>query len=262
MARTLRETLQQQLEQPPQAPQLGQTEEAQRLLGAKTGKATGPGTAPRRSAQKERMQQQQTRLAGRQQATKGALAGLGIQEQEQGIQEQQQQQLADIEERRKNIDSVFDRRADEIADQLARGRKELGTQKYVSGMEQVGIVARLENDKYIYNLQAEGRRNRLDSELAFKEAFARDKFSDMASIFRDDIAFKQMMDMDKREFAEQLAHIDINAAIEAARDARKQQQTAMIFQGVGELIEMPGDAIKVMSQAPELASGFQGGGTG
>ena len=152
MAKTLRETLQQQLEQPPQAPALGQTEEAQRLLRAKSGKAAAPGATPRRSAMQERMAQQQTIAAGKQQQAAGALAGLGLQEQEAAVEQQQQEQLANLEQRQLDIDSAFSRRADEIVDQLSRGQKELGAQKYAAGLEKLGTVARLQNSKYISDL--------------------------------------------------------------------------------------------------------------
>lgn len=117
--------------------------------------------------------------------------------------------------------------------QFETGQKTLRTQQDISDLEQVGFGLRLQNDQYINQLQDIGQRQRLDDQLSFKKQLAQTVFQDQQDILQNEIAFNRMMDADDREFAEELAQMDINYAMQVADNAAKSAATRQIATGIG-----------------------------
>lgn len=234
MAKTLMDTIRGNLEQPGgQSQQADQTERTQSLLRAKLGKAGGIGTTPRISSIQEQQAQQQTRLGQQRQQTEGMLRGAELGQQERAIQVREQEQLADIGERRQDIEQRFNLQSSNILSELEREGRKLDDKRQTAKMEQLGFQLRLQDKAYLADLEREGRRARLDDSLSFKEQLAKDNFADMEELFRDKIDFRQLANMSDREFKEELARMDANYAMEMAHEAEKQQAKMAKWQAIG-----------------------------
>ncbi len=96
----------------------------------------------------------------------------------------------------------------------ARQAKAAGDQAAVeAALDQAAFNRRLSNEKYVQTLQQEGALQRLDDSVSFKEALQNDVFAEEASTLKDYLGWKEWMSQDENQFREQLATIDINAAI-------------------------------------------------
>jgi hypothetical protein len=214
------------------------TEQARGLLRAKTGKAvTSEGPVASEIAETQASQ-----AAG--QAVQSALRGAGLQQQ------QQQEQLATIEQKSdqelENLDLALtqqaketQRRIDEAFTKLSQESSQLDAQKQAALYEQLGSDLALQNEKYIADLQNEATRRRLDDKAQADLALQSAVFSDMMDLLESDIEFRKALDADDRVFAEKMAQIDVDAALNIALQQMKTEAMASNYQqvasGVGKL---------------------------
>jgi len=132
------------------------------------------------------------------------------------------QQFAETKQR-------FDLMAKDILDDLERGRARMTNREELHAIEMAGAAQRLANDKYMYELQDIARRNRLQDSMSFADALQKSVFKDEIDLFRDNVAFNELMDADDATFKKWLADIDINTALQiAAADAAAVNKRAMI----------------------------------
>lgn len=213
-----------------------QTQQVQQLLTTKaTGRATGPGAAPKATNIQEQVALSQARLQQQelQQAGKEAATQLGMQEQE--ATQQYEQSVADLDEKRISIQEQYQRQVEAVFRDLSRGTRELDFQKDAARAEQLGFQLRLSNDKYVNDLKREGARSRLTSEIAFKEALTLSIFAEEEKLYRSSLAFKSMIDAEDRSFNEKLAQMDMDLAQELAAAETDAMQTAAMYSGVAEM---------------------------
>lgn len=109
----------------------------------------------------------------------------------------------------------------DILDDLERNKAIYTQDKKNLALESVAAAQRLSNDKYIYELEDIGRRQRLDSSLGMKEALNKAVFENQLAIAKDDYAFKALLEMDEAEFKKALAAFNnqtrlLNAGQQAA----------------------------------------------
>lgn len=234
-AKTLREVLQQRLEAPAAIPQLGQTQEAGRLLQAKTGQAIGPGTVPARSQQQELAAQQQTIQQSEQQQFEGALAGEELRLAEQNQEQRLDLGLQGIDEKRKETENRYKQQVAGIAADLLAGEKRLDAQEYQTRMEQVAQSARLNNKLYIQNLEQAAQEKRLNTELGFKQAMYQTVFQDDLALFSNDLSFRAMMDASDRQFNESIRMLSAQDALSVAEADIQTAKTSAMWSGVAGL---------------------------
>lgn len=214
---------------------LGATEQVQNIQRASTGKAAGP-VGPRASALGERQAAVQSQQALGQIAQQGRLQGLQqqqtaeAQEQAAGIASRQ------LEQKRQFVRDDANKKMEGLRADYSRALEEGDFARAQAAAEQASFLTRLGNEKYINELQMEGKRARLDNEVDFKKAFKEQQYADTMDLLEDNIEFKKLMAADDREFEEQLAQISaadalkiLNARIEAGM---KQQ----MYSGIGSMI--------------------------
>jgi len=233
--KTLAETLNKQLTTPTPAPSLGQTEQAQGLLRAKVG-AAGTGTeGPRRSSIQEIAAAQDTQSQLAQGDLANKLQGKQLLQAEEEQTVKTEQQFLNLGEDRENMKAQMARQTNEILNQFESGIKQLDSARDKAALEQVGFMLRLQDDKYIADLQQNAQRLGLNNDLKFKEEITRTAFEDDMDIFKSNIEFQTFMNMDNRKFQLQLANMDINFAMQMASRELDSQKTQALFTGLGTL---------------------------
>lgn len=237
------DNVKQQMQSPLQQPTSvgGQTESIRSLLRAKSGKASVPDSGPKQSSIQEKMAEQQTKLAGQQLQQQGQIAAAQLGEQEADIQQRTEQQEATFLDRLTTMQDDLDRRSSQLLDQFSRGQKSLQSDRDLMDLEQAGFISRLQNKQYIDRLQREGQQLRLDNSLDFAAEFAKQKMGEYTNLFRDELDFKRMMDMDDREWAREVSEMDINDALDVADAAARQTSSEQMFSGVSSLISTATD---------------------
>jgi len=198
-------------------PELGTTNQISKLLAAKSGKAMIPGASgPRQSALGERIAARETELGQKALGEQATITGEQQAQQSADITQRSEQQDTRFEEQRATQRATFDRQANTLLDNFIRDNKVLETSKDIQNIEQVGAGLRLNNKKYIDNLQMEGQKSRLDDKLEFKAKLAQDIFADSEDLLMSQYSFDTIMKADDREFAEEIGKIDAAAALDMA----------------------------------------------
>lgn len=126
--------------------------------------------------------------------------------------------------------------SNQLLGDLERGKKELNSEQAQLQLEQLGFNLRLANDRYVFNLQSEGIKNRLTNKYAFDEAL-------QAAVFGNDyVVAKQAADdaielgADKQKRLRAIAKIDLESAIALAGMQAAAYRTAAIAGGVSSVI--------------------------
>lgn len=237
MATNLLDTIKKNMApQEPVAPALGQTQAVQRLLQAKRGKAAAPTAGPAASSMQERIMGQQVRAGQQQLQTQAAISQAQQEEQAADITQREEIQKAGFEQQLKAGQQQLERQTTNILNDLSRGEKQLAGKEYVSKINQITAGLRLSNDQYIFGLQDAGRRARLDTDLGFKEAAYREIMAAELDYLRDEQKFTAMMNADTREFQEEVAKMDINAALDIANVNTQTMNTQAKYEGASQMI--------------------------
>lgn len=211
------------------------TFQAQRLLRGKTGKVVSGGTAPRMSNIGEQAVVDQTRAGLAEVATQSKLQSAQIEQKHEQIDAEAKLQGRQLDEQQLSQMDRFQNQADEIMTQLSQGQRELDLNRDKMKLEYVALNLRLANEKYIENLQLEGQRSRLDSEIFFNEELSKALFDEELEMFRSDMDFRAMMSADDREFNELLFNMDVEHAQRMAKMARDAANQRAIWEGIGTL---------------------------
>lgn len=218
------------------APELGQTQRVQGLLEAKAGKALADDSGPARSTIGETSAALQTKTALQDQSLQNKLQSASI-GQEAAAQE------VKVEEERKNLGSqleeyrsAFERQSDNLLRDFERDSRQLDDTRTQAKTEQLGFLLRLQDKQYIDQLQMEGEKARLNTNLGFKEAAFRSQLEDNMTLFRNDQMFKKFVNSSEREFRDQLSKMDINYAMQVASNAQQAANQQSIFSGIGNVV--------------------------
>lgn len=235
-------------------PVADETGTVQQLLSARKGivgpaSALGPrGLSVAEAGARAGAQQElaQTSQAGQLQATQ---LGQAAQEQQQ----QQQSQAANIEFQRQQNKLQSRIQTEAILRNLEQGRTALAEDKRQAGMEQVAANLRLQTDSYINQLQLEGARSRLQDDLSFDRAMKQQIASDNISLLQLKLNNQSLLDSNDRDFKKQLAQIDMDTAVQMAKqDAAFAAQQGQI-QTFGQLATTGIGAYGKLAERPSTA---------
>jgi hypothetical protein len=232
----LLDSINKQLGTPGQAPALGATQQVGGLLRAKLGKASTTGAVPAQSNVQEQLAQQDTQNQLKSVANVGAIQGEAMQQQAADQNLQASQQQAQHQETRAGLQDQFSRQTNQILDDLRNNRAQLNTSQQLAKMEQAGFMIRGMNDQYVNELKRQGQLGRLNNNVNFREAAAQDIMSDEMELFKNQMEFKQMFDMNDRAFNEQLSAMSDNFALKMGDIAAKEASSQMMFSGASSAV--------------------------
>lgn len=236
MARSLIESIQGDLGMKQTAKASEGTQGASKLLRSKlTGKGTGV-SAPTTTSDATVAATQQTQAGLTQVQQQGSVAASQVagQDAQQQLRDQQAMTQADID--RQAIEQSFDIEQENLIRELSRSDRTLDNQRTIANLEQLGFMAALSDKQYIEKLQNTGRMNRFDDDLTFREGLQSQVFSDSQDLFRGDLDFKSLLKADSREFADMMAGINIDHALDIADHTASTASTRQVIQGVGGVV--------------------------
>lgn len=122
----------------------------------------------------------------------------------------------------------------DIYAEVAKSQSALGLEKSKSVIEQLTHYAAMSDQDYLNQIKSIGAQRRLDDDLNFrKEAVRVAMGTDMQSLNRQ-FDFKRLLNMDSRAAKEELSKMDINTAIDLAKQASKEQAYTNMIVGTTE----------------------------
>lgn len=127
--------------------------------------------------------------------------------------------VTELEQRQSYVDKTTS-----MLNDLSRGKETLDLQKNGAKLEQLGHDLRMSDDKYVFNLQLEGDRARLDNQLSFQEQLMRTIFGDMEKLTQEDANFAKALAGSAADFQRYLGQMD---AGQAGRIARQEAREAV-----------------------------------
>lgn len=218
-----------------------ETQAAQQLARATTGKQVTGGATPRIQNQAEQagMQMEDAQRAQLQfQAGAQArdLEREGQEQQEQFETEQEKLQLQKIGTQQK-----YQQELGQVLDQWQQEKQVGQFRRQQARTEHAGFLMRLSSEKYENRLQIEGARARLNQEMAFREEMQRTIFRDEIDLLEDDLDFRALLNADERQFKEFLAQMDLDYSIKIAEQKRIVQNIQAKGQATDALMKAGGD---------------------
>jgi hypothetical protein len=195
---------------------LGTTAAAEKMIQAGTGKAATTTTAPVTSTIGEQLAVQQTQQELAKVGDQAQLATADIEQKAATQKSREQLATEELDQKRSNYLNQYYNETSAVLSQLERERSKMTQEEQIAKLEQVGFNLSLANDKYVYGIQDQGRRQRLDDETGFRIALQEAVNADMIDLFEDNIDWQKAFDMSEREYTDWLASMDINKAVELA----------------------------------------------
>lgn len=264
MAKTLLESIKQQMSTKPAAPVPGETERTREALRAKTGAAVAAPGGPRRTAMAEQAEIEKTSAAGEQVAAAGTIAGQQLAQQAEAQESAAEQATADLKQRQEANKQQVQQTFDSMINELRRGKETLTAQQKQANLEQLGFLYAHNNDKYVYALQDKGRRERLDDATEFDKQMTKSIIGHETEMALGEETWRDLMASDEREFRDKLSQMDLDAAIALADAEARQAQGAAMYGGLSQVLGggLQYAASRPTSSKPESGAGQSATSTG
>ena len=212
------------------------TQRIQELQRGASGRAISGDSGPKQSDLAERIALSDSRQAATEQYDQAKLA-------EEDLTTRMTAQFQQFDDAKlKELETAIGRK-EQMAQQsaallgnLRRSEQQLDFNRDAAKIEQIGFTLRLNNDKYINQLNDMGTRARLDDAAVFQEELLRSVFADEIELLNSDLDFKRLLTLDNNAFLKELADMDINSASELANIQIKSQQLGSMYEGAGQVL--------------------------
>tara|TARA_R110000868_G_scaffold79157_1_gene225399 strand:+ start:174 stop:1010 length:837 start_codon:yes stop_codon:yes gene_type:complete len=201
------------------------TSQLSTLLRAKSGKAVGaPATAISTQQEQAAVAQAGQAMQPIQQAA--TLQQVEQQQQARGIEQQVGQQQAQIAQSRQANQVKTQLQTQQLLQDLEQNKGKIDANRYQASMEQLGQNLRLNNQKYVDNLQREGSRARLNDDIQFREQVAKSVLQDNKSLLEKQLGNRSILSASDREFSIAMARMGVQDAWQMFRNESNAQQSA------------------------------------
>lgn len=214
---------------------------ASQVQTGKAGTGQAAGDAELSNIQQQ-LAEQQTAAAAEQLQQEGTMAATELGQQQEAAEMQVSQQEFETQERKLNLTQQYQQTLSNMITDYEQNFAKLDVKKQQAKLEQIGFLMRLADEKYMTQLQLNGKRARLENEYVFKENLQRAIFQDELDLLSDNLTFRRLLNMDDREWKEQMQDLDIEFAIELAMAEAKSSTTQALFSGIGTLASTGGQA--------------------
>lgn len=212
-----------------------QTSRARQLLAAKSGKQIGAAQLAPQSAVAEAVAGDQTRQQLEALKPAGQLAAAQVGQQQAELAAAETGARADLDLRRQQLAQQNNIRKQQLLADAAREGRKLDFDRDAAKLEQIAHTMRLADKKYTDKLEMEGQRQRLDNELAFKEALQKSIFGSNTDLLTQGLGNKSVLEASDREFAERMGQMDIETALKFADNEMRDAKQAATIGAVGSL---------------------------
>lgn len=210
------------------------TGEIKSLLAAKRGRI-GPATGLQGRSLTEAAAQQQTQEQLSQAATQATMTQQAIGQAQAEQQAEQAAREAAITGQQAESRLQTRIKTESILQGLEQGRAELSEDKRQSALEQATSLLRLQNKKYIDDLQREGDRARLQDSVRFNEELARAISAENQAMLGDWFKTKEMLDANQRDFEKRMEQMSASDVLAAMRAQTRFGETQAAIGGAAEL---------------------------
>lgn len=230
MASNLLDTIRANSQPQPQ----GVTDETQRLqtlLRARSGKSLSGGPVAASNLQ-ETAAVDQANLQLGQVGQQAVMQSEELAQQEAGQAQQIAIQKQEIEQGRRFNTIQNQIRTDALLQDLEQNKGRIGADREKAVVAQVAQNLRLQNQKYIDDLQREGQKARLDDEISFNEELARSTFADNKELLEIQLGNKSILDAKDWEFRKAMGQMSTEQAYETFRNEAKAEQQRAIYTGI------------------------------
>lgn len=219
--------------------------------GAQSGALQGVQIGQAATAQQQQADQAQANLA-----SQGQLAREGMAAQRAGATEQiahnQEQGLGAVafneEQRVEMFNATADSKLRELASErnlsvdnifrdFERSSKDLAFRKDAAELEQLGFTLSMRDKAYMDELNRIGAELDLKDKMNFQDEMTRVLMGEETSMLMDDLGFKSGLNADQRTWNEQLASMDLDAAMSLAAATTKDEMNQMMWQGGAEAVK-------------------------
>lgn len=208
-----------------------ETSKLQALLRAKQGKAISTPSTASNIAEQAAVQQANTQM--QQQIAPAAQIQAQGQQQQQLEQEQANQILQAETAQARKFDNVQTRIAtDRTLQELEQGRGRIDNARYKASLDQVAQNLRLQNKKYVDDLQREGQIARLDNDIAFKEELQNTMYGDSRELLEKKLGNQSILDASDRDFKKATARMSVDDAYEVFKSDAKAQKNRAMWEGI------------------------------
>lgn len=216
-----------------QQPQMqDQTQGIAKLLRAKSGKAVG-GSDVGQSSLGEQQAVVQGQQDVQQAAGQGYLQQQGQEAQSAAQTQQTELQKADIGQQRKFNALENKMRTTQLLNAAEQDRGKLNLQKDAAATNQLVQGLRLDNQKYISDLQREGARSRLDNANDYAREFAKAVFGDNEKLVQENLGHKSIVDAEDWEYKRALSNMGVDQAWVMYNNNRASEAARTKWEGVG-----------------------------
>lgn len=213
-----------------------QTQQTAELMGvAQTGKDQGPavGGQAKLSALGERLANVNTLMSASALQQAGTMQSEAQQQQAEAQQQQFQGQTAQLNQEHINAVEQYN---NQVAGILQGGVEQLRQMTLAddkSKVEQLGLMLRLGNDKYVDQLNQKAAVARIDNEASFKLALNQSVFAQESNLFGSSLQFRNYLQADERQSVAQLAQMDLDFALQVATADNKAAAAQTMWSGIG-----------------------------
>ena len=231
--KSLLDALRNQISAQPKVEARDTTQASNRLLTARNSGRAGQTSGPQITSSAEAVANQNTQQQLNQQTQNNQIAAQDI-----GIQADRQQQIqaqdqADILQRSSEISRALSQQEEHLFTQLERDKDQLQTQESQLNLEILGASLALKDQQYLYAIENQGRISRLDDSNQFQIELRKAVFADELDLFKDQIAFNDLLQADQREFQVELSKISLEDALLIATQTSQAQAVTNITTQAG-----------------------------
>lgn len=224
-------------QQASQAPVTDQTQAAQGLLRAKTGKqVAGAGSEGVTSNIGEQQAAQQTKMGMQQLGQQAQLGQQQLAGQNAAQQQQQQQGMQQVQQAGQFNTIQTKLAVTNQLNQLQQQKGQLDTQQYAAQLEQVGTALRLQNQQYVDQLQNEGTKARLDDQNQFNLQLQQSVFGDNTALLKQQLGNQDVLNVNDQQFKQAMQKIDLSTSIEMLQNQAQTAKQQAIWTGVGGIV--------------------------
>lgn len=242
MATTLLDNLRSQMQERPRVAATDETQRAQELLRARSGKAVGGGASPRASSQAEVAAQDATQLQLNEGRQQGVLQSQALGQQQQQQEQQFSLQNRQMDEKQIDVQEEFNRRMESTLASFDRENRQVDIRKDGAKLDQAGFMLRLSSEQYMEKLQQEAQRANLSEEIEFNEALRQAVFVDELDLMHENLEFRRIIEADDREFNELISSMSTQTAVAIAAAQSQAAAGRGIWEGVSGIASASIDA--------------------
>jgi hypothetical protein len=207
---------------------------------------------PATSSQAERMGLQETKQQLEQGALTGRLQDVVQMQQSEAQEAGLKREERSIGESIKMMQQDFETRTESLLNDTLRSREELSQKDLENKMENIGQLMRLQNTKYIDQLQMAGNEKRLRDGISAREELLKTQMRDGLAFLNDDLAYKKIAGATQREWETEMANMDINFAIQMTQRKINDEMSRQKYEGISGLISGGAQAYDARSEKAAL----------